>query len=182
MPVGERKSGMPLSVEIPAPVSTMHGWRRRISLASLLSHGRRVTAHQRLPLQRPTSGPLRGDRRARHRAQLELPRLVRARPRCLPGGIHRRLPGTPRAQGIESLVLESHVRYLQPAHFDDRLAIHTRVSELRGPASASTTRSSATAKSSPTAGRRTPASTPPTLRPTRIPGWLAEAIAKAEAA
>ena len=26
-PVGERKSGMPLSVETPAPVRATHGWR-----------------------------------------------------------------------------------------------------------------------------------------------------------
>jgi acyl-CoA thioester hydrolase len=37
-----------------------------------------------------------------------------------------------RATGIESFVLESHVRYRKPAHFDDRLLIHTRVGELRG--------------------------------------------------
>ena len=33
MPVGERKSGIPLSVETPAPVRTTHGWRVRISSA-----------------------------------------------------------------------------------------------------------------------------------------------------
>ena len=37
-----------------------------------------------------------------------------------------------RDQGVESFVLESHVRYLQPAHFDDHLTIHARVGELRG--------------------------------------------------
>jgi acyl-CoA thioester hydrolase len=37
-----------------------------------------------------------------------------------------------REQGIESLVLESHVRYRKPAQFDDRLVIHARVGELRG--------------------------------------------------
>jgi acyl-CoA thioester hydrolase len=34
--------------------------------------------------------------------------------------------------GIEALVLETHVRYLQPARFDDVLRIHTRVRDLRG--------------------------------------------------
>src|SRR5439155_7203477 len=29
-----------------------------------------------------------------------------------------------RESGLESFVLESHVRYRQPAHFDDRLRIH----------------------------------------------------------
>src|SRR5919201_4204314 len=37
MPVGERKSGMPLSVEMPAPVRTTHGWRSRRSVASSLT-------------------------------------------------------------------------------------------------------------------------------------------------
>ena len=37
-----------------------------------------------------------------------------------------------RDQGIESFVLESHVRYLKPAHFDDRIRIHARIGELRG--------------------------------------------------
>jgi acyl-CoA thioester hydrolase len=37
-----------------------------------------------------------------------------------------------RAQGLESFVLESHVRYRRPAHFDDRLSIHARVGQLRG--------------------------------------------------
>ena len=37
-----------------------------------------------------------------------------------------------RAQGIEALVLESHVRYVAPARFDDRLRIHARVADVRG--------------------------------------------------
>jgi acyl-CoA thioester hydrolase len=37
-----------------------------------------------------------------------------------------------RDQGIESFVLESHVRYRQPAEFDDRLRVHARIAELRG--------------------------------------------------
>ena len=37
-----------------------------------------------------------------------------------------------RAKGIESFVLESHVRYLKPTHFDDHLRIHARIDELRG--------------------------------------------------
>src|SRR3954452_9809650 len=37
-----------------------------------------------------------------------------------------------RETGLESFVLESHVRYRLPAHFDDRLQINARVGELRG--------------------------------------------------
>ena len=37
-----------------------------------------------------------------------------------------------RDEGIESLVLESHVRFLQPARFDDRLVVHARCLDVRG--------------------------------------------------
>jgi acyl-CoA thioester hydrolase len=86
-----------------------------------------------------------------------------------------------REQGLESLVLETHVRYRQPAVFDDRLRVHARVGELRGArfrfdyeimrdgeviADGWTSHACVDAK---------------TLRPTRIPQTLADAIAKAEA-
>lgn len=86
-----------------------------------------------------------------------------------------------RAQGIESFVLESHVRYRQPAAFDDLLRVHARVGELRGArfrfdyeitcdgeviADGWTSHACVDAK---------------TLRPTRIPQTLADAIARAEA-
>jgi acyl-CoA thioester hydrolase len=85
-----------------------------------------------------------------------------------------------RDQGLESFVLESHIRYRQPAHFDDRLRIHARIGELRGArfrfdyeitrngeviADGWTTHACVDAK---------------TLRPTRIPTDLAEAITTAE--
>jgi acyl-CoA thioester hydrolase len=86
-----------------------------------------------------------------------------------------------RDQGIESFVLESHVRYRRPAHFDDRLVIHARIAELRGArfrfdyeierdgeviADGWTSHGCVDSK---------------TLRPTRIPQSLAEAITTAEA-
>src|SRR5437868_14057457 len=37
-----------------------------------------------------------------------------------------------RDEGVESLVLESHARFLQPAVFDDRLPVHARCHYLRG--------------------------------------------------
>jgi acyl-CoA thioester hydrolase len=85
-----------------------------------------------------------------------------------------------RDQGIESFVLESHVRYRRPAHFDDRLVVHSRIGELRGArfrfdyeierdgeiiADGWTAHGCVDAK---------------TLRPTRIPKPLAEAITTAE--
>ena len=86
-----------------------------------------------------------------------------------------------RATGLESFVLESHVRYRQPVHFDDRLSIHARVGELRGARfrfdyeirrDGELVADGWTAHACVDAG---------TLRPTRIPRALADAIATAEA-
>lgn len=86
-----------------------------------------------------------------------------------------------REQGVESLVLESHVRYRQPAKFDDRLRIHTRVGELRGARfrfDYEITREGELIADGWTSHACVDAKT---LRPTRIPVVLADAIAKAEA-
>ena len=85
-----------------------------------------------------------------------------------------------RETGLESFVLESHVRYRQPARFDDRLRIHTRVGELRGARfrfDYDVTRNGTAIADGWTAHACVDAQT---LRPTRIPPALAEAIAKAE--
>jgi len=86
-----------------------------------------------------------------------------------------------RGQGLESLVLETHVRYKQPARFDDRLSIHTRVGELRGARfrfDYEITREGEVIAEGWTSHACVDAQT---LRPTRIPAALADAIAKAEA-
>jgi acyl-CoA thioester hydrolase len=86
------------------------------------------------------------------------------------------------AEGIEALTIESHVRYLAPARFDDALTIHARCGELRGArfrfdylvereadgeriADGWTGHACVDARSH---------------RPTRVPAWLVEAIATAE--
>jgi acyl-CoA thioester hydrolase len=87
---------------------------------------------------------------------------------------------TLRDQGIESFVLESHVRYLKPAHFDDPLRIHARVSELRGARfrfDYVVTRNGERIADGWTSHACVDAKT---LRPTRIPAALAESIATAE--
>jgi acyl-CoA thioester hydrolase len=86
-----------------------------------------------------------------------------------------------RDEGIESLVLESHARFLQPALFDDRLLVHARCVDVRGArfgfeylverdgtaiADGWTSHGTVDAR---------------TLRPTRIPAWLVEAITRREA-
>lgn len=85
-----------------------------------------------------------------------------------------------RDRGIEAFVLESHVRYREPARFDDVLTIRTRCRDVRGArfrfeyeidrdgvpvAEAWTSHATVDAR---------------TLRPTRIPDWLTDALARAE--
>ena len=85
-----------------------------------------------------------------------------------------------RDQGIESFVLESHVRYLKPAHFDDRLRIHARIGELSGARfrfDYVIDRNGETVADGWTSHACVDAQT---LRPTRIPLDLAEAIEAAE--
>ena len=86
-----------------------------------------------------------------------------------------------REQGLESFVLESHVRYLQPARFDDWLRVHTRVGEVRGARfrfDYEITRDGEVIADGWTSHTCVDAKT---LRPIRIPQTLADAIARAEA-
>jgi acyl-CoA thioester hydrolase len=86
-----------------------------------------------------------------------------------------------REQGLESFVLETHVRYRQPAHFDDRLRVQTRVGEVRGARfrfDYEITRDGEVIADGWTSHACVDART---LRPTRIPQTLADAIARAEA-
>jgi acyl-CoA thioester hydrolase len=86
-----------------------------------------------------------------------------------------------RAQGIESFVLESHVRYLKPAHFDDQLCIYARIGELRGARfrfDYVIARNGETIAEGWTSHACVDAET---LRPTRIPTDLVAAIEETEA-
>ena len=86
-----------------------------------------------------------------------------------------------RDQGLESFVLESHVRYRLPAHFDDRLRIHARIGELRGARfrfDYEIMRGDDAIADGWTSHACVDANT---LRPVRIPAALAEAITRAEA-
>jgi acyl-CoA thioester hydrolase len=97
-----------------------------------------------------------------------------------------RFPGGYRGlieQGVEALTIEANVHYRSSCVFDDQLRIHTRVTHLRGarfrfdyfverlndpPATIAegwTDHACVDAK---------------TLRPTRMPGWLADGIREAE--
>jgi len=86
-----------------------------------------------------------------------------------------------RDEGIESLVLESHARFLMPAFFDDRLTVNARVVDTRGARFGfeyTVTRDGVTIADGWTRHGTVDATT---LRPTRLPAWLVEAIATAEA-
>ena len=86
-----------------------------------------------------------------------------------------------REEGIDALTLEAHVRYLAPARFNDRLRIHTRCGELRG------ARFRFFYEVERDGDRVAEGSTGHacveslTLRPTRVPDWLIDAITAAEA-
>ncbi len=85
-----------------------------------------------------------------------------------------------RDQGIDATTIESYVRHREPARFGDGLSVHARCGDLRGArfrfdyaircggrllAEGWTTHACVDSTS---------------LRPTRMPAWLARAIARAE--
>jgi acyl-CoA thioester hydrolase len=78
-------------------------------------------------------------------------------------------------------VLETHVRYLQPARFDDRLTVHARCREVKGARfryEYAIERAGELIADGWTAHATVDGET---FRPTRVPGWLIEAIESAEA-
>lgn len=86
-----------------------------------------------------------------------------------------------RDQGIEAIVTESHVRYREPAHFDDRLVVKTSCRDIRGARFRfvyEVVRGGTTIADGETAHACVNSAT---FLPTRVPPWLAQAIAKAEA-
>jgi acyl-CoA thioester hydrolase len=98
-----------------------------------------------------------------------------------------RFPGGYRGlieQGVEALTTEAHVRYLAPCVFDDQLRVHTRVGDVRGArfrfeyVIERTSDPPAIVADGWTAHACVDAAT---LRPTRLPAWLADSIAAAEA-
>jgi acyl-CoA thioester hydrolase len=83
--------------------------------------------------------------------------------------------------GIEALVLESFCRYIVPARFDDLLRVHARVVDLRGARfryEYSIVRVDGTQMAEGWTAHACVDAT--TFKPTRVPDWLADAIASAE--
>jgi acyl-CoA thioester hydrolase len=82
--------------------------------------------------------------------------------------------------GLEAVVLETHLRYLEPARFDDRLLVHARCLDVKGARfryEYAIERSGTVIADGWTAHATVDART---FRPTRVPTWLQEAIASAE--
>jgi acyl-CoA thioester hydrolase len=85
-----------------------------------------------------------------------------------------------RAQGIEAVVTESHVRYVRPAHFADRIAVHARCVDVRGARFRFEYALERAGELVAEGWTRHACLDAETLRPTRLPAALVEAIASAE--
>ena len=87
-----------------------------------------------------------------------------------------------RDRGLEAIVTESHITYRTPARFDDRLTIHARCVDVRGARfryEYVVERADGARIAEGWTGHAVVDSR--TLKPTRVPDWLAIAIATAEA-
>jgi acyl-CoA thioester hydrolase len=86
-------------------------------------------------------------------------------------------------QGVDATTIEAYVRYLDGTRFDDELRIHVRATDLKG---ARFRFEYAVERTNEPAGMVADGWTAhaclnsATLRPTRMPAWLAQAIAGVE--
>jgi acyl-CoA thioester hydrolase len=87
-----------------------------------------------------------------------------------------------RAEGYEATVVEAHVRYLVPARFDEVIRIWTRCTDVRGARFRYEYALERVADSVRIADGWTSHACVDarTLRPTRLPRWLVDAVARAE--
>jgi acyl-CoA thioester hydrolase len=83
-------------------------------------------------------------------------------------------------EGYEALTIESHVRYLRPVFFDDRLLVNARVVDVRGARFRYEYVLSRGDEIVADGWTQHAVVDRETLRPTRFPAWLAEAVAEAE--
>jgi acyl-CoA thioester hydrolase len=84
------------------------------------------------------------------------------------------------ADGYEALTVESHVRYLKPVFFDDRVRIHARCIDVRGARFRYEYVLERDGEVVADGWTQHAVVDRTTLRPTRFPAWLAEAVARAE--
>jgi len=84
-----------------------------------------------------------------------------------------------RDEGVEALVLETHVRHHRPAYFDDLLHVHVRVGEVRGARFRFDYRVERDGKVVVDGWTQHACVDAETLRPTRVPEWLRDALSSA---
>lgn len=85
--------------------------------------------------------------------------------------------------GIDATTTEAHVRYRDGARFDDELVVHVRAADVRGARfrfEYVVERTSDPPRVIAEGWTAHACVSAATLRPTRMPAWLAEAIAEAE--
>ncbi len=85
-----------------------------------------------------------------------------------------------RERGIEALTTEVHVQYHRAAYFDEMLTVWTRCTDVRGARFAYEYRIERDGELVADGYTRHATVDRETFRPTRVPAWLAEAIATAE--
>ncbi len=85
------------------------------------------------------------------------------------------------ADGYETLTTESHVRYLRPVFFNDRVRVHARCVEVRGARFRYEYVLERDGEIVADGWTQHAVVDRETLRPTRFPAWLAAAVAGAEA-
>jgi acyl-CoA thioester hydrolase len=85
-----------------------------------------------------------------------------------------------RAEGIEAVTIESHVRYLAPARFDDRLVVRARCGDLRGARFRFDYAVDRDGEPVADGWTRHACVDAATHRPRRLPDWLVDEIVTAE--
>jgi acyl-CoA thioester hydrolase len=85
-----------------------------------------------------------------------------------------------RAEGIEALTTEAHVRYLAAARFDDRVTIRCACGDVRGARFRFEYALERDGQAVADGWTRHACVDASTHRPRRVPSWLVEAIATAE--
>ena len=85
-----------------------------------------------------------------------------------------------RAEGVEALTIESHLRYLSPARFDDRLTIRCTCGELRGARFRFDYAIERDGQAVADGWTRHACVDAATNRPVRVPAWLVDEIAATE--
>jgi acyl-CoA thioester hydrolase len=84
------------------------------------------------------------------------------------------------AEGYEALTTETHVRYLKPVFFDDRIRINARIAEVRGARFRYEYVLEREDETVADGWTQHAVVDRVTFKPTRVPAWLVEAIERAE--